>query len=221
MTIALPSWIDIAALTIAIIFVLFSLKNGLLRSLLDVAAMVFSLYLAHLSYDWVSASVPILSQNALAYAVLIFSSWFFSFIVLEMILGVLLKLASLNFAPPADKVGSLLIGIVKVLILGGLIFRLLLLLPLPESANKEIDNTYSRKWFGNVFDWSYQQAEKIAKIKKYQFDAGSFSVKSKKQDLLIQDSQLKELEKALSKDIKLQDLKLPQLQLDSSSRKSR
>jgi hypothetical protein len=225
MTISLPSWIDITALTIAIIFVLFSLKNGLLRSLLDVAVVIFSLYLAHLLYEQISASVSILSQSPLAYAAIIFSGWFSSFVILEMVLSVLLRLVNVSFAVPVDKAGSVIVGVIKVLIIGGLVFKLLLLIPLPGGAAKEIDNSYARRWFGNVFDWSYRQAEIVAGVKKYQFNAEPLSKGSKRKktyrDPLIPDTQLKALEEALPKDLKLEDINLPLLELDKGSRKKR
>ncbi len=106
-------WIDIIALILAALILLRGMSGGLARAGLDLAVLFASLFgarflLRQFVYPWIGATPPF-SDFAIFSVV-----WIVFYIVLAIASRLLFKIVKIQFIPPLEQVGGIVLGAVKL-----------------------------------------------------------------------------------------------------------
>ena len=152
---------------IAVFFFIFlGLREGAVKSLVSMVAVFVALFLATGSLNFLAKGVPQFSDpNYLGTSIVFILVWALSFIFLDLFLTLLFKkVIKIVILGPLDKVGGLLIGGFKGLLICGIILQLILFLPLPAAAKKQVaESTLSRVSIA-VYHWAYPYAKRVKPI---------------------------------------------------------
>jgi membrane protein required for colicin V production len=145
-------------------FILLGLREGFIKALGGVAAVFAALFLATGTMAYLSKQTPSLGDPSKLGTMIIFLLvWALSYILLEILLSVLFrKIVKVVVLGSLDKVGGMLVGGFKGLLICGLILDLVLLSPVSAGAKKVINESKLSGFSMKVYDWAYPYAKKIA-----------------------------------------------------------
>lgn len=157
------NWLDLGVLVVLIVFVGLGLWAGLVRSLFRLLA-----WAGGAAASWFgSAYVMVwLAQNVapLPPYVARFSATFFAFLVPFMVLSLIgyaaHKMISASPLGPANRMGGGLLGLVKGLILCGLLFTLLHWIPAKGTLQDTLESSVAYDFYLLVYVGLYEQSEK-------------------------------------------------------------
>ena len=124
----MSSTFDFIVLGIALFTIFRGMIGGIGRGILDIVALLASLYGAHLTlskfiFPWVG-TVPVVADFIILLVV-----WAVLYLFLAFGARLLFKIMKLQFVPPIDQVGGVVISAVKLIILMAIFHALIFPLP--------------------------------------------------------------------------------------------
>jgi membrane protein required for colicin V production len=144
-------------------FILLGMREGLIKALGGVAAVFAALFLATGALGHLSQQSPKLSDpNNLGASVIFLLVWTLSYILLEFLLSILFKkIVRIVVLGQLDRVGGMVVGGFKGLLVCGLIFDLALFSPMSPAVKKLINESKGPEISMRVYRWAYPFAKKV------------------------------------------------------------
>ena len=148
------------------LFIFLGFREGIVKSLGSVGAVFVALFLATGTLDFLSKSAPQFSDpNYLGASIVFLLVWVLSYIILDLLLNLLFrKVIKVIVLGPLDKVGGVLIGGFKGLLICGIVLQVVLYFPISQTSKKQITESSLSRFAMGVYGWAYPYAEKIAPV---------------------------------------------------------
>ena len=145
-------------------FVILGIREGIAKSLGSVVLVFATLFLATAVIDFLAKSSPRFGDPSYLAAVIIFLLiWAASFVLLDLLLTVILKkVITIVILGPFDKVGGLLIGGFKGVLICGIVLQLILYFPISEASAKSVEGAALSRFCIAAYRWVYPHAKRIA-----------------------------------------------------------
>jgi membrane protein required for colicin V production len=138
------NWIDIIIIILLAVAVGIGFKKGLVQEIVGIIALIIAFFLA-LKLHMIAAAmltkmIPGLTRPIAPTVgfVAVFLVVFLAITVVGWLLSKIIKATPLDFA---DKIGGMVIGLVKGALIISILLLLLALLPLPKEANRKLDRS--------------------------------------------------------------------------------
>lgn len=143
----MANWIDVIAVIAIAFFVYNSSTRGVMRSLLDVFAVLLSIFFAGIMFKYLSSTVmPFLkATDRSVYAITFIVFWVISYVILDLIVSAIQKIVKITFMNPIESLGGALLGLIRGVLIVGLIIQLMVMLPIAGSYKDLIDVSLSKK----------------------------------------------------------------------------
>ncbi|MFA6431841.1 MAG: CvpA family protein [Candidatus Margulisiibacteriota bacterium] len=158
-----------------LVFMFLGFRSGLARTAGSVVMVFIAIYLGNLSLDKLVGIVPAVSQTGSLVSILIFIFvWLVAFVILDLVLGLLLKrVIQITVLGPLDKVGGLIVGIFRGLLIVGILLQVSLAFPLPSNYKLAALNSITAKFSMATFQWAFPLAKKWAPYIKVEMKDGT------------------------------------------------
>ena len=148
--------VDIIIVIVVLVFVALGLREGLVKALSSVAAMLFALLLANAAVS----SLNLLEAQNISTVILFLLVTLVTYFVLDLLLTLLFKrVIYIAILGPVDKFGGGLVGGFKGLLIAGVILQLLLYCPFEAATKEQMQSAY----LGRLSRWAYAWAYPFAK----------------------------------------------------------
>jgi uncharacterized membrane protein required for colicin V production len=156
--------LDIAVGIVILLFIALGLREGIIKSLGSVAVVFVALFVATGAINLLSQSNPQFSDpNYLGATIAFLVVWGLSYLGLDLLLTLLLKkVITVIVLGPVDKIGGLLIGGFKGVLICGIVLQLSLYLPFSEESKKQITEAPLSRFTIAAYQWAYPYAKRIA-----------------------------------------------------------
>jgi uncharacterized membrane protein required for colicin V production len=120
-------------------FVFWGIQRGVMKTLLDIFAVLIAIFFAGQLYRKLSYTImPFLkAQDQAIYAITFIIFWIITFASLELFANYIIKLVRVTFAGTVETFGGGLLGLIQGILVVGITIQLFLMLPL-SAPNKEI-----------------------------------------------------------------------------------
>ncbi len=143
----MANWIDVIAVIAVAAFVFYGIQRGVMKSFLDILAVLLAIFCSGQLYRTLSASImPFLKvQDTAVYAVTFIIFWVIAFAVLELFVGYLMKLVRLSFIGIVESLGGALLGLMQGILVVGIAIQICLMLPLSSGVKDIFATSVSKK----------------------------------------------------------------------------
>lgn len=143
----MANWIDVIAVIGLAFFVFYGIQRGVMRTFLDIFAVLLAIFSSGQLYRFLSASImPFLkAQDVSVYAITFIIFWFISFAVLELFVGYIMKLVRVSFIGIVESLGGALLGLIQGILIVGVAIQLCLMLPLSSGVKDIFGSSMSKK----------------------------------------------------------------------------
>jgi len=145
-------------------FVILGAREGIAKALGSVVLVFAALFLATRTIDFFSQGAEQFKDpNFLGTVIIFFLVWLLSYILLDLLLNLIFRKAvKIIVLGPLDKVGGLLIGGFKGILICGIILQLALALPISAGAKQYISTSKLSAFSIAVYQLAYPQAKRLA-----------------------------------------------------------
>ncbi|HKZ22755.1 MAG TPA: CvpA family protein [candidate division Zixibacteria bacterium] len=170
------NWVDIIVIAGFIPGIYFGLKKGFVREVMGVMGFILGIIIAINYVDWATAKVT--SHAQISTQVVSFLSFIFLFLIVFLsfkILGfIFYKIASLQPLGKIDQLGGGMFGFLQSWFAMGFILFLLMFLPIGNSLNRSLDNSFFAPILRASIPFVYEEStvihpdsdSMVAKLKK-------------------------------------------------------
>ena len=143
----MANWIDVIAVIAIAFFVFWGIQRGVMRTLLDIFAVLLGIFFSGQLYRMLSASImPFLKvQDPSVYAVTFIIFWVIAFAALELLAGYIMKLVRISFIGVVEALGGSLLGLIQGILIVGITIQLCLMLPLSVDIKGLFSTSMSKK----------------------------------------------------------------------------
>ena len=143
----MANWIDVIAVVTIAGFVFYGIQRGVMKTLLDIFAVLVAIFCAGQLYRYLSYTImPFLKvQDQSVYAVTFIIFWLIAFTVLELFVGYVFKLVRLSFIGIVEALGGALLGLIQGILIVGVAIQLCLMLPLSNDLKGVFASSMSKK----------------------------------------------------------------------------
>jgi len=143
----MANWIDVIALIALAAFLFYGIQRGVMKSFLDIFAVLLAIFFSGQLYRSLSTSImPFLKvQDATIYAVTFVIFWVIAFAVLELFVGYIMKLVRVSFIGVIESLGGALLGLMQGILIVGIAIQICLMLPLSPSVRDIFSTSASKK----------------------------------------------------------------------------
>jgi len=141
------NWIDVIAVIAIAFFVYNSSTRGAMRSLLDVFVVLISIFCAGIMFKFLATTImPFLrSTDRAVYAIVFLVFWVIAFVILDLLAASLQKVIRVTFMNPVESLGGAMLGLIKGILIVGLVIQLLMMLPVATTYKDLIDMSLSKR----------------------------------------------------------------------------
>ncbi len=145
-------------------FVILGVREGVAKALGSVALVFAALFLATGTIEFLSKSAPQFKEPSYLGTIIVFLLvWLVSYIILDLLLTLLFrKIIKIIVLGPLDKVGGLLVGGFKGILICGIILQLVLAMPVSAEFKKRITESKLAHSAISIYRWAYPYAKRIA-----------------------------------------------------------
>jgi len=132
----MANWVDVFAVIAVAFFVFWGMQRGIMRTLLDVFAVLLAILFAGQLYRALSFTImPFLkAQDKAVYSITFIVFWIIGFMVLELFVSYLIRLVKVTFIGMVEFLGGGLLGLIQGILIVGITIQLSLMLPLSYST---------------------------------------------------------------------------------------
>jgi uncharacterized membrane protein required for colicin V production len=143
----MANWIDVIAVVAVASFIFYGIQRGVMKSLLDIFAVLVAIFFSGQLYRTLSTSImPFLKvQDVAVYAVTFIIFWVIAFAVLELFVGYVMKLVKISFIGVVETLGGALLGLVQGILIVGIAIQICLMLPLSTGIKDIFSTSVSKK----------------------------------------------------------------------------
>jgi uncharacterized membrane protein required for colicin V production len=143
----MANWIDVIAFIAVAFFVFYGVQRGVMKSLLDIFAVLIAIFCAGQLYRYLSYTImPFLkAQDASVYAIMFTIFWIIAFVVLELVVANIMKLMKVTFIGTVENLGGGLLGLIQGILVVGISIQLCLMLPLSGDVRGVFSGSMSKK----------------------------------------------------------------------------
>jgi len=143
----MANWIDVFAFVAVACFTFWGLQKGVMKSLLDVFAVLIAIFFAGQLYRYLSYTImPFLkAQDPSVYAITFIIFWIIAFCVLELLVGYIMKLVHVSFIGTVENFGGALLGLIQGILVVGIAIQLFMMLPLSSGTKEIFSGSMSKK----------------------------------------------------------------------------
>jgi membrane protein required for colicin V production len=143
----MANWIDVFAVVAIAFFVFYGIQRGVMKSLLDIFAVLVAIFFAGQMYRYLSYTImPFLkAQDASVYAIMFSIFWIISFVVLELVVANIIKLMKVTFIGTVENLGGALLGLIQGILVIGVLIQLCLMLPLSTDVRGVFAGSMSKR----------------------------------------------------------------------------
>jgi len=141
------SWIDVFAVIFLAYFVFQGAQRGVVRILLDIIAVLLSIFAASKTYMFlISTVMPFARTTDKAGYVITFSILFALFILaLDLLVGALQKVVNIQFHGGIETLGGGALGFIKGVLIVGVIVQLLSLYSFYPALGEAVDRSMAKQ----------------------------------------------------------------------------
>jgi uncharacterized membrane protein required for colicin V production len=145
-------------------FIILGWREGIAKSLVSIALLFFSLFLATWVVDFFAKGSPLFKDPHFLGAIIVFLLVaLLSYVLLDLLLMLLFRrIVKIIILGPLDVVGGLVIGGLKGVLICGIIFQLILAMPISKGAKQRITDSKLTSFSVSAFRWAYPYAKKFA-----------------------------------------------------------
>jgi membrane protein required for colicin V production len=156
--------VDLIVGVIVFLFFLLGLREGIVKSLLSVGAVFVSLFLASNALNYLATETPQFGDPNYIWTTIVFMIVAaISYLFLDLILTLLLKkIVTIIVLGPVDKIGGVLVGGFKGLLICGIALQLILALPISAQTRGLIKESKLSLLSISIYQWAFPQVKKIA-----------------------------------------------------------
>jgi len=142
-------------------FLLLGFREGLVKTLGSIVLIFLALFLASAALNYLSKVSPEFSDPKTLLALIAFIIvWVAVYVALDLLLKLILNVViNVNILGPLDRVGGLLLGGVRGLLLAGIILQLIFSFPISDQSKKSILDSLSAKFSIATFQLIYPAAK--------------------------------------------------------------
>ncbi|OGC23999.1 hypothetical protein A2310_05590 [candidate division WOR-1 bacterium RIFOXYB2_FULL_37_13] len=153
--------IDIFLSCLGLLFLIIGLRAGLLSTILSILAMYFSLTVAsNFAGEATNALSKIgLLDNELSKIIIILTIFLALTAVFEFVFWVIKKIITVIVLGPFDKVGGMILGFARGLLLGSILLMVVGVFPLLQNLEKEREHSQLFIFTKNVMEFTLPQAK--------------------------------------------------------------
>ena len=143
----MANWVDVVALLVIALFVFYGVQKGVMKTFLDVFAVLLAVFFAGQLYRVLSTTImPFLRvQDLSVYSITFTIFWVIAFAVLELVAGLIMKLMSITFIGYVESLGGALLGLIQGILIMGIAIQLCLMLPISQDIKNIFSSSYSKK----------------------------------------------------------------------------
>lgn len=140
-----------------LIFFFLGFRAGFLRTLVSALWVYFCIYTASAIAPAMIKAVAFLSveESQIGRAVLVLAIFIIIYLLGELVLSILKNLVSISILGPADKMLGGILGGVKGVLIAGIVFETILLMPLDKAASDTINASRLRYLGEQLFKRTY------------------------------------------------------------------
>lgn len=155
---------DLIVGVIVFLFFLLGLREGIVKSLLSVGVVFVSLFLASNAISYLASEAPQFGDPNYIWTTIVFMLVAaISYLFLDLVLTLLLKkIVTIIVLGPVDKIGGVLVGGFKGLLICGIALQLILALPISAETRKLIKESRLSLLSISVYQWAFPQVKKVA-----------------------------------------------------------
>jgi uncharacterized membrane protein required for colicin V production len=143
----MANWIDVLAVIAVAFFVFYGIQKGVMKTCLDVFAVLLAVFFAGQLYRVLSTTImPFLKvQDASVYAITFIIFWIIGFAIMELFAGFIMKLIHISFIGYVETLGGGLLGLIQGILIAGITIQLCLMLPLSGEIKGLFSSSFSKK----------------------------------------------------------------------------
>jgi uncharacterized membrane protein required for colicin V production len=143
----MANWVDVFAVVTVAFFVFWGIQRGVMKSLLDIFAVLLAIFFAGQAYRGLSITImPFLkAQDISVYSITFIIFWMISFLVLEFFVGYIIKLVKITFIGTVEALGGALLGLIQGILIVGVAIQLCIMLPLSSGTISLFSSSISKK----------------------------------------------------------------------------
>lgn len=143
----MANWIDVIAVIAIAFFVFWGIQRGVMKTLLDIFAVLLAIFFSGQLYGMLSTSImPFLRvQDPSVYAITFIIFWVIAFAALELLAGYIIKLVRVSFIGVVEGLGGALLGLIQGILIVGIAIQLCLMLPISASVRDLFSTSISKK----------------------------------------------------------------------------
>ncbi|MBU0501929.1 MAG: CvpA family protein [bacterium] len=150
--------VEIIIAIVVLIFIALGLREGMVKALSSVAAVFASLFFATATL----ASIGLIESRAVSTVILFLFLFFISYVILDLLLTLMFKkIISVTVLGPVDKVGGVVLGGIKGLLICGIVLQVLLYLPIKVENRTMMEESYLAKLSIAICQWSYPYIKNV------------------------------------------------------------
>lgn len=143
----MANWIDVIAVIAIAFFVFWGIQRGVMRTFLDIFAVLLAIFFSGQLYGMLSTSImPFLKvQDPSVYAITFIIFWVIAFAALELLAGYIMKLVRISFIGLVEALGGALLGLIQGILIVGITIQLCMMLPLSFDIKGLFSSSISKK----------------------------------------------------------------------------
>jgi len=143
----MANWVDVFAVVTVAFFVFWGIQRGVMKSLLDIFAVLLAIFFAGQAYRGLSITImPFLkAQDTSVYAITFIIFWILSFALLEFIVANLIRIIKVTFMGSVEALGGALLGLIQGILVVGVAIQLCLMLPLSTGSKSLFSASVSKR----------------------------------------------------------------------------
>jgi uncharacterized membrane protein required for colicin V production len=143
----MANWIDVVAVVAVAAFVFYGVQRGVMKTFLDIFAVLLAIFFSGQLYRTLSASImPFLKvQDTAVYAITFIIFWVIAFAVLELFVGYIMKLVKVSFIGVVESLGGGLLGLMQGILIVGIAIQICLMLPFSTGIRDIFSTSVSKR----------------------------------------------------------------------------
>jgi uncharacterized membrane protein required for colicin V production len=143
----MANWVDVIALVSVAFFAFWGIQRGVMRTVLDVFAVLIAIFFAGQMYKFLSYTImPFLkAQDQSVYAITFIIFWVIAFALVEILAGYILKIMRVEFIGTVETLGGGLLGFIQGILIVGIAIQLTLMFPLSQDTKGIFYSSLSKK----------------------------------------------------------------------------
>lgn len=140
------SWMDVFSVIFLAFFVFQGAQRGVVRTVLDIIAVLLAIFTTSTLFRMFSASLPFLKAgDAVGYVICFAVIFALLLLVLDILTGAIQKIVKIQFHGAIESLGGSFLGLVKGVLIVGVIIQLLILYPFMPQIKDAVDRSISKQ----------------------------------------------------------------------------